>query len=73
VAVMKTIGFGMLIIAFSTLHAAVVQKPVNSVPRGTAKGKKMILLGMGLENMVADAACRLGDPDLWRAAVASLP
>jgi hypothetical protein len=33
----------------------------------------MILLGLPLEDMGADAACRLGDPDLWRAAVASLP
>jgi hypothetical protein len=28
-AMTKTIGFGMLIIAFSTLHAAVMQKPVR--------------------------------------------
>jgi hypothetical protein len=32
----------------------------------------MILLGLLLESMGADAACRLGDSDVWRASVASL-
>lgn len=30
------------------------------------------LLGLLLENVGADATVRLGDPDVWRAAVASL-
>lgn len=34
---------------------------------------RLILLGLLLENVGADAACRLGDPDVWRAAVARLP
>ena len=31
-----------------------------------------MLFGLLLENMDADVAVRLGDPDVWRAAVASL-
>lgn len=34
---------------------------------------RLILLGRLLENVGADAACRLDDPDVWRAAVARLP
>ena len=35
--------------------------------------ERLILLGLLLENVGADAACKLGDPDVWRAAVARLP
>lgn len=31
------------------------------------------LLGLLLENLGADRAVRLGDPEVWRAAVAKLP
>ena len=32
-----------------------------------------LLLGLLLENLGADRAVRLGDPEVWRAAVAKLP
>jgi len=32
-----------------------------------------LLLGLLLENLGADCAVRLGDPEVWRAAVAKLP
>jgi hypothetical protein len=32
-----------------------------------------MLLGLLLENIGADRAVRLGDPEVWRAAVAKLP
>ena len=34
---------------------------------------RQLLLALLLENVGADAAVRLGDPDVWRAAVAALP
>jgi hypothetical protein len=34
---------------------------------------RLTLLGLLLENVGLDAACRLGDPAVWRAAVARLP
>jgi hypothetical protein len=34
--------------------------------------ERILLLGLLLENVGADAAVRLGDPNVWRAAVASL-
>jgi hypothetical protein len=34
--------------------------------------QRVALLGLLLENVGADRAVRLGDPDVWRAAVASL-
>lgn len=34
---------------------------------------RLNLLGLLLENVGADAAVRLGDPAVWRAAVAELP
>ena len=34
---------------------------------------RVLLLGLLLENLGADAAVRLGDPGVWRAAVAALP
>ncbi len=34
--------------------------------------ERLLLLGLLLENVGADAAVRLGDPTVWRAAVASL-
>jgi hypothetical protein len=34
--------------------------------------ERINLLGMLLENMGADAAVRLGDPAVWRAAIAAL-
>ena len=34
--------------------------------------ERLLLLGLLLENLGADAAVRLGDPRVWRAAVASL-
>ncbi len=33
---------------------------------------RLLLLGLLLENVGVDAAVRLGDPDVWRAAVAAL-
>jgi hypothetical protein len=35
-------------------------------------GDRLTLLAMLLENVGADAAVRLGDPDVWRAAVSAL-
>lgn len=35
--------------------------------------ERLLLLGLLLENIGADAAVRLGDPAVWRAAVADLP
>lgn len=35
--------------------------------------ERLALLGMLLENLGADAAVRLGDPAVWKAAVAGLP
>jgi hypothetical protein len=35
--------------------------------------ERLLLLGLLLENLGADAAVRLGDPQVWRDAVASLP
>ena len=35
--------------------------------------ERLLLLGLLLENVGVDAAVRLGDPDVWRAAVAELP
>lgn len=35
--------------------------------------ERLLLLGLLLENLGADAAVRLGDQRVWRAAVASLP
>jgi hypothetical protein len=35
--------------------------------------QRLALLGLLLENMGADAAVRLGDPAVWRAAVQDLP
>jgi len=35
--------------------------------------QRLLLLGLLLENVGADAAVRLGDPSVWRAAVADLP
>ena len=34
--------------------------------------ERLLLLGLLLENVGVDAAVRLGDPDVWRAAVAEL-
>ena len=34
--------------------------------------ERLLLLGLLLENVGADAAVRLGDPQVWREAVASL-
>jgi hypothetical protein len=34
--------------------------------------ERVLLLGLLLENLGADVAVRLGDPAVWRAAVASL-
>ena len=34
--------------------------------------ERLLLLGLLLENLGADAAVRLGDPQVWRTAVASL-
>ena len=34
--------------------------------------QRLLLLGLLLENCGVDAAVRLGDPDVWRAAVADL-
>ena len=34
---------------------------------------RLTLLGLLLENVGADRAVRLGDPEVWRAAVADLP
>lgn len=34
--------------------------------------ERLLLLGLLLENVGADAAVRLGDPEVWRAAVAEL-
>jgi hypothetical protein len=34
--------------------------------------ERILLLGILLENVGADAAVRLGDPNVWRAAVAAL-
>jgi hypothetical protein len=35
--------------------------------------EREVLLGLLLENVGADRAVRLGDPEVWRAAVAKLP
>ena len=35
--------------------------------------QRLMMLGMLLENLGADAAVRLGDPQVWREAVAGLP
>ncbi len=35
--------------------------------------QRLLLLGLLLENVGADAAVRLGDPNVWHAAVAGLP
>ena len=35
--------------------------------------KPLMMLGMLLENLGADAAVRLGNPEIWREAVATLP
>jgi hypothetical protein len=35
--------------------------------------ERILLLGLLLENVGADAAVRLGDPETWRRAVSSLP
>jgi hypothetical protein len=35
--------------------------------------QRLALLGLLLENVGADAAVRLGDPAVWRAAVQDLP
>ena len=35
--------------------------------------QRLLLLGLLLENVGADAAVRLGDPGVWRTAVARLP
>lgn len=35
--------------------------------------ERVALLGLLLENVGADRAVKLGDPEVWRAAVASLP
>ena len=37
-----------------------------------SKADRMTLLGILLENVGVDAAVRLGDPDVWRAAVRDL-
>ena len=34
---------------------------------------RLTMLGLLLENVGADAAVRLGDPTVWKAAVAELP
>lgn len=34
---------------------------------------RQMMLGLLLENVGVDAAVRLGDPQVWRAAVAALP
>lgn len=34
--------------------------------------ERMVMLGLVLENLGADAAVRLGDPQVWRAAVENL-
>lgn len=34
--------------------------------------ERLLLLGLLLENVGVDAAVRLGDPNVWRAAVAAL-
>ena len=34
--------------------------------------QRLLLLGLLLENCGVDAAVRLGDPEVWRAAVAEL-
>lgn len=36
------------------------------------EAQRLLLLGLLLENVGVDAAVRLGDPDVWRAAVAEL-
>lgn len=38
-----------------------------------SEDERLTLLALLLENVGADAAVRLGDPDVWRAAVAALP
>jgi hypothetical protein len=35
--------------------------------------QRVLLLGLLLANVGVDAAVRLGDPNVWRAAVANLP
>jgi hypothetical protein len=35
--------------------------------------QRLALLGLLLENLGADAAVRLGNPDVWREAVRNLP
>ena len=35
--------------------------------------QRLLLLGLLLENVGVDAAVRLGDPNVWRTAVANLP
>ncbi len=35
--------------------------------------QRLAMLGLLLENVGADAAVRLGDPEVWRKAVAALP
>ena len=35
--------------------------------------ERLLLLGLLLENVGVDAAVQLGDPKVWRAAVADLP
>lgn len=38
-----------------------------------SEAERITLLGLLLENVGADAAVRLGDPDVWRAAIRELP
>jgi hypothetical protein len=35
--------------------------------------ERLLLLGLLLENVGADRAVQLGDPEVWRTAVAKLP
>ena len=35
--------------------------------------QRLMMLGMLLENLGADAALRMGDPETWRRAIAALP
>ena len=36
-------------------------------------GERLTMLGLLIENVGVDAAVRLGDPEVWRQAVAALP
>jgi hypothetical protein len=43
-----------------------------SIAAGADDEERVLLLGLVLENLGADVAVRLGDPAVWKAAVASL-